>query len=72
MNCLLDLRGVGDVEGKGQRRIAESFREIGDVSQFAGGHCNLIAAFESSFGPDAAEPARGAGDEPCLLHFIPP
>ena len=30
---------------------------------------NPITAFKSSLSPDAAEPARGAGDEPCLLHF---
>ena len=69
MNYLLHLRGVGDVKGKGQHRVAKTFREIGYVCQFAGGRCNPIAAFKSSLGPDAAEPARGAGDEPCLLHF---
>ena len=69
MNCLLYLRGVGDVEGKGQHSVAKTFREIGYVCQFAGGRCNPVAALKSSFGPDAAEAARGAGDEPCLLHF---
>src|ERR1700691_5656662 len=69
MNGLLHLRGVGDVEGKGQQHVAKTSRKIGYVCQFAGGRCNPIAAFKSSLSPDAAEPSRGAGDEPCLLHF---
>ena len=44
MNCLLHLRGIGDVEGKGQHRVAKTFREIGYVCQFASGRRNLIAA----------------------------
>ena len=46
----------------------KTLREVGDVCQFAGGRCNPVTAFESGLGPDAAEPARGASDEPCLLH----
>jgi hypothetical protein len=69
MNGLLDLRGVGDVEGKGQNRIAKTFREIGYVCQFAGCRCNSITAFKSSLSPNAAEPARCSGDEPSFLHF---
>src|SRR5579863_7318607 len=69
MNCLLHLRGICDVERKRQHRVAKTFREIGYVCEFAGGRCNAIAALKSSLSPDAAEPARGAGDKPCLLHF---
>jgi hypothetical protein len=69
MNCQLDLRGVGDVEDEGQYRVAKTFCEIGYLRQFAGGRCNPIAALKSSLSPDAAEPARGASNEPCLLHF---
>ena len=61
MNCLLHLRGVGDVESEGQHRVTKTFSKIGDVRQFAGGRCHPVTALESSLGPDAAEPARGAG-----------
>jgi hypothetical protein len=69
MNCQLDLRGVGNVERKRQHRIAKTNREIGYICEFAGGRCNPIAALKSCLSPDAAEPARGASNEPCLLHF---
>ena len=51
MNCLLHLRGVGDVESKGQYRVAKTFREIGYVCQFAGGRRNPITAFKSRHMP---------------------
>ncbi len=57
MNCLLHLRRVGDVEGKGPHRVAKASREIGYVCQFAGGRCNPITALKSSLSPDAAEPS---------------
>jgi hypothetical protein len=68
LNHLVHLRGVGDVECEGQHRVAKTPREIGDVSQLAGGRCYPITALKSSLSPDAAEPARGARDEPCFLH----
>jgi hypothetical protein len=35
LNDLVHLLGVGDVESEGQHRVAEAFREIGDVCRFA-------------------------------------
>ena len=63
------LFGIGDVEGEGLDRIAEALGQIGDVCQIAGGSCDLVAPCERGFSPDAAETARGAREEPCLLSF---
>jgi hypothetical protein len=68
LNNLLDLFGIGHVERQRQDGISEALLQVGDICQLASGSRNLISAFQSSFGPDAAKPSRGAGDEPSLIH----
>jgi hypothetical protein len=68
LNNLLDLFGIGHVERQRQDGISEALLQVGDICQLASGSRNLISAFQSSFGPDAAKPSRGAGDEPRLIH----
>jgi hypothetical protein len=69
---LLHLLGLRHVKSEGKNSVAETFREIGNVSQFASGSGDLVAALQSGFSPDAAETARGTGDKPCLLHIDSP
>ena len=61
LECLIDrlvrLRGVGNVEGERQHRATKAFCQVVNICQFAGGHRYAVAAFKSSLGPDAAEPA---------------
>lgn len=71
MRCLAHLLGIGHVHGQRQHRVAELFFQVGDISEVASGRGDLIAAFQRGFDPDAAEPARSSGDEPCFLHVAP-
>ncbi len=59
-------RGIGDVERQRQYGIAISANEVGKRLGLAGSRNDLVAAFKRCFGPDPAEAARRASDEPDL------
>ena len=60
-SCLI---GGGDVEFQRENRIAVAFGEIRDTGQGAGGRRDPAAASQRRLGPNAAEAARCAGNEP--------
>jgi hypothetical protein len=51
--------------------VSEALFKVRDVSQLARGGSDFVSAFERRLGPDAAETARCAGDEPNLFHIAP-
>jgi hypothetical protein len=55
---------IVDVEGERQQCVAVFGGEVVEGGHVTGGGGHLVAAFERSDRPFAAEPARGTGDEP--------
>src|ERR1700722_13038765 len=60
----LHLIGFGYIEFQSQSVCAVLVFEIGNAFQRACGSCDLIAAFQRGFGPNASKPSRRARDEP--------
>lgn len=64
---------VGDVEGQCQDVVAVAAYERVERGDVTGGRNDSVAAPQRGFRTQAAEAARGAGDEPDLGHdFLPP
>ena len=63
-----DRSAVGDIEGERQHAVAVLLRDLGKLSGLARSGDDAVTSVESGADEGAAEAARGAGDEPDLLH----
>src|SRR5215472_13112428 len=59
---------VSDVQSKRKTAFPKRSRKTSDISRFARGSGDLVAAHQRGFGPDAAKTVRGPGNAPGL-HF---
>jgi hypothetical protein len=66
-SCLIGLRYI---EHQWQHRASVLLPEIAEAFRIASGRDNLVAPLQRGFGPDAAEPPRGARDEPDFVCHV--